>query len=284
MKQVLKKINSLTRRKKTSIIIVNLLVGIISTIMSIVGITVNDITNNDYVISVLIVIITTIILYVATYFIIGVIYKNSVEVTVRQTEIKIKCGNIFSTNGLRVIGCDNKFNTKVDDIVIAKKSLHGQLIINHGKENEIKQAIKNEAIRLDLMPDENGLYTFPLGSIVKYESSVDGNTYLMLAMAELDENLEVHTNMADYENMLMRMWKEISRVYAMNDIALPLLGAGIMRFDDGPKSKESLLRCMLCTLNGSGVSLKSNVSIVIYGDNNDIPLYEYKDLFRSTWQ
>ncbi len=141
-------------------------------------------------------------------------------------------------------------------------------------------AIEAEAKRLGLQKNNEGLYDFPLGSIVRYDSSVDNHTYLMLAMTELNANHESHTNMAKFEYMLMNMWKEIDRVYAGNDIALPLLGTGISRFDDGPKEKESLLRCMLCTLNSSGVSLNSKVSILLYG-NEDIPLYEFKDIFHT---
>lgn len=64
-------------------------------------------------------------------------------------------------------------------------------------------------------------------------------------------------------------------------MVLPLLGTGIPRFDDGPKDKEDILRCMLCTLNSSGVTLKSKVKILIYGDAKDIPLYEFKDMFHT---
>ena len=103
----------------------------------------------------------------------------------------------------------------------------------------------------------------------------------MLAMTELNENYEAHTNMAKFEQMLMKMWREIDRVYASHDIVLPLLGSGISRFDDGPKENESLLGCMLCTLNSSGVTLHSKVSILIYGNVDDIPLYEFKDIFHS---
>lgn len=87
--------------------------------------------------------------------------------------------------------------------------------------------------------------------------------------------------MAEYEQMLMKMWKEINRVYAMNDIVLPVLGTGIPRFDDGPKDNDALLRCMLCTLNSSGVSLKSEVKVVLFGQGKELPLYEYRDMFRE---
>lgn len=80
--------------------------------------------------------------------------------------------------------------------------------------------------------------------------------------------------------MLMKMWKEIDRVYASNDVILPVLGTGISRFDDRPRDKDALIRCMICTFNSSGVSLNSKVKIMLYGKSDDIPLYEYKDIFN----
>ena len=141
--------------------------------------------------------------------------------------------------------------------------------------------VEKEAKRLHLTANSDGLYDFPLGTIIRYDSSKDNHTYLMLAMTELDRNYEAHTNMAKFEHMLMKMWSEINRVYASNDVVLPLLGTGISRFDDGPKNKEALLRCILCTLNSSGVTLNAKVKVLIYGDAKDIPLYEYKDMFKS---
>lgn len=70
-------------------------------------------------------------------------------------------------------------------------------------------------------------------------------------------------------------------MYVYNDVVLPLLCTGISRFEGGGKSKEALLRCMLCTLDSSGIDLTSKTKIVIYGDAKDIPLYEYKDMFRA---
>ena len=43
---------------------------------------------------------------------------------------------------MRVIGCDTHFDTRIDDVVIAKKSLHGQLFLNHGKLEEIEKNIE----------------------------------------------------------------------------------------------------------------------------------------------
>lgn len=280
MKWVWKWYNSLSNRIKTSVAWSGAIVGLVSTIMSVVGVSLHDWIPNIW-IGLFIIVVTFVLIYVTVYLIIGHIFKDSVSMTIRQTPVSISCGDIFNADGWRVIGCDTHFDTRVDDVVISKKSLHGKLVLEHGKAEEIKKAVEKEARRLHLTADNTGLYAFPLGTIIRYDSSEDNHTYLMLAMTELDENYEAHTNMAKFEHMLMKMWSEISRVYASNDVALPLLGTGISRFDDGPKDKETLLKCMLCTLNASGVSLNSDVKVILFGNAKDIPLYEYKDIFKS---
>lgn len=272
--------NNLSNRIKASVSFSASTIGLFSTVMSVLGVSLHDWTESIW-IGLLIIVGAFALIASTTYFVIGVLFKDLVSTTIRQTSVSIGCGDLFDAEGWRVIGCDTHFDTRVDDVVISKKSLHGKLFLEHGKVEEIKIAVEKAAQRLNLIADSNGLYTFPLGTIIRYDSSVDNHTYLMLAMTELDENYEAHTNMAKFENMLMKMWFEINRVYASNEVALPLLGTGISRFDDGPKGKEALLKCMLCTLNASNVQLNSSVKVVLYGDAKDIPLFEYKDMFRS---
>lgn len=280
LKRVWEWYGSLSSRVKTSVAWSAAIVGLISTVMSVAGVTLDKWNGNVW-IDVGIVAASYVGFFFIVFFAIGRIFKDSVSLVVSQTPVSISCGDIFDTPGWRVIGCDTHFNTRVDDVVISKRSLHGRLVLEHGKKWEIVAAVEKAARRLGLPPDDSGLYDFPLGSIVRYDSSVDNETYLLVAMAELDDNYESHTNMAKFEQMLMTMWREIGRVYASHDIVLPLLGAGITRFDGGPKNREMLLRCMLCTLSGSGVLLNADISVVLYEDARDIPLYEYKDMFKS---
>lgn len=280
MRKIYKWYSKLTKREKDSIIITMSSIGVISTFLSVLGLSLADIETLTVWLRIVISVFAFIVLYIIIYMLIGIIFRDSVSTVIHQTSVTVVCGDIFEVPEFRVIGCDTNFRTEVDDVIISKKSLHGQLILNHGVLDEINAVIETEAKRLGLHKNDEGLYDFPLGTIIRYDSSVDNHTYLMLAMTELNSDYESHTNMSKFEYMLMRMWKEINRVYAGNDIALPLLGSGISRFDDGPKEYGALLRCMLCTLNGSGVTFNSNIKILIYGNIKDIPLYEYKDIFN----
>lgn len=278
---------NLSKRVRDSIIISASIVGFISTLLSILGISLGDCEKISVSIGIIIVVAVFVIFYILTFATIGRIFKESVSTTINMTPVSIHYGNIFDAQGLKVIGCDTHFDTRVDDIVISKNSLHGQLVLEHGNKDEIQALVEKEANRLGIEKNSQGLYDFPLGTIIRYDSSVDNQTYLLLAMTELNSQFEAHTNMAKFEHMLMKMWKEIDRVYASNDIALPILGGGIARFDDGPKEMNMLLKCMLCTFNSSSIRFNSNVEIYIFKNDNDekIPLYEYKDIFKlSQWR
>ena len=240
MSKIYKWYNQLPKQVHDSIAISVTLVGMFSTILSILGISLGDIQGLSLCMRIGAVVIAFIVVYVFAYIAIGKIFRESINITIRQTPVSISCGDIFESPELKVIGCDTHFDTRVDDIVISKKSLHGQLILEHGNKDEISMAIDAEAKRLGLQKNNEGLYDFPLGTIVRYDSSVDNHTYLMLAMVELNAE------------------------------------------NEAPKDKEDLLRCMLCTLNSSGVTLRSKVKVLIYGNVGDISLYEYRNMFRTT--
>lgn len=281
MKKIYRWYQKLPKRFQDSFFFSVAMVGFMSTVFTVLGISLCNISNTTIWIRIGIVALFWIILMIVYCVVIGIVYKDAVTLTIAQTPVEISCGDIFRASGLKVIGCDTHFDTRVDDVIISKKSLHGKLVLEHGDVDEIWKVVKEAAQKVGLEKNSEGLYDFPLGTIIRYKSSVDGQTYLMLALTELNEQYESHTNMAKYELMLMKMWKEIDRVYASHDVVLPILGTGISRFDDGPKNKEALLRCMLCTFNSSGVSLNSKLKIVIYGNTKDIPLYEFKSIFNG---
>ncbi len=310
--------NCLTKRTKDSLTLSFAIITGLATVFTVLGFSLKDLLPFNSVqpafLAVIIRAIILILVYVlltwVIWFIKGCKYKDTINLRIGSNDVTIKHGNIFEQDAWRIIAVDTHFSTNVDDVEISKTSLHGQFVLEHGNEEDIKTVVKNEAKRRKKEPDENGRYTFPLGTAIHYEGT-DGH-YIMVALTDLNADYEAHTKMPQYESTLMNLWHEISRVYAKNDLALPILGAGITRFDDGQDDPANLLRCMLCTLNTSKVHFKSSVSVVVYdggdikrnsteaADNNEnaavsqgngmpmkktkkknsLPLYEYKDLYR----
>ena len=267
----------LSKRIRDSILISSSFIGFISIVCTILGVSLNDLGDISICMRVAILVVVFLLVCIGIYDFLG---KDSIELNIRQTEVTIAQGDIFSAPGLRVIGCDTCYDIRIDDVVISKSSLHGKLFLEHGDIHGIRRVVEAEAQRLELKQNSDGLYEFPLGTIICYNSVKDGQTYLMLALSKLNENYEAHTNTAEFVCMLMKLWKELSRVYAGKEIVLPLLGRGILRFDGGSQSNNELLKCILFTLRFSGVHFTSKIKILMPDKSSDVLLYEYKDLFN----
>lgn len=279
MKKIIWWINGLPYRIKNSFICSFAILGFASTILSIIGFSLNDLTDS-YIISSTIVFLSYVLIAFIIYLIIGFVYNNQIVININNMPVHIMTGDIYSSNGMRVIGCDNHFDTRVNDVVISKKSLHGQFLLKHCNISDVQCAIKNEARRLNLKKSNKGFYDFPLGAIVRYDNINEGVSYLLLSMTKLDDDHRAHITMSEYEQMLIKMWIEIDRVYASNAVVLPLLGSGISRFDDGLKNKKNIIKCMLCSLKNSGVSIKSEIRIIV-DNSKDIPLYELREMLNA---
>ena len=210
----------------------------------------------------------------------GYKYKNKIELKVGNNDVTIRKGDIFKENAWRVIPVDSRVETRVDDRIISKNSLQGKLIQKYNDIEGIMAAVENEAINLNVKKvDKESNYSFEYGTVIPYRNKDD--KYLLVVINKLDKSFLACTTLAQYEITLLTMWDEISKVYEGFDVSLPIIGNGITRFVDGRDDTGNLLRCMLCTLNTSGVHLQSRITIILYEeDNKKLPLYEYKDIYN----
>lgn len=204
--------------------------------------------------------------------------KKSLSLTIRNISVTIKEGDLFKQEDWKLIPCNEYFDTTVDDVIIAHRSLHGMFIDNHVKDvDDLKHTITNakkDIIKgLQDKPLSRGRVKFPLGRIIPYQD------YLLLALTHFDEENKAYLTQNDYEACLRAMWQEISRVYAKRSISIPLMGAGITRFEGVyEKSEERLLRCILCTLKTSDAQIYEPIQIILDKKTlSKIDLYNFKN-------
>lgn len=209
-----------------------------------------------------------------TFCIKGLASRKGITLNIHDNNVSIKHADLFQQKGLRLIPFNEYFDTKVDDIVIARNSLNGKFINKYVNDiEELNDIICRPPDVIGLNPRQsNGKYKFPLGRIIKYKE------YLLLAFTHFDENNSAYLSHTDYEKCLIQMWKEIERVYANQQVSIPLLGSGITRFTDTPhKDNRSLVNCLLCTLKMSGAHIKQPITICLTDDIFDeINIYELK--------
>lgn len=225
-----------------------------------------------------VIIIVYIILVIGTMFVKRKLTKNEVTLNIRGMKIVVKEGNILKAQGWKLIPFNEFFDTQVDDDVIAHSSLNGQYIdsLNDEGKEALKQAIatdsKSPLQRYDSADGTKKRYE--LGTIKVFQD------VMMLALTHFNEQNEAHTNRAEYENTLRKMWKEIRRTHQSKSINIPLIGGGLTQLDDmTEKPNQQLLNCILCTLRTSVVTFDENVVINIMLTNKSletIDLYELK--------
>lgn len=201
-------------------------------------------------------------------FIIGLVIKfrehKPVTLSINGKTVKIKTGDLFSEQGYKVIPFNERFDTQVDDIIIAHNTLNGKLIDNYIEDinelnNTILSAASEDSYYKPSYIEEKAVY--PLGRIIPY------NDYLLLSFTHFDEHNQAYISVGEYEQILLRMWKEMRRVYAAKHVVIPLLGAGITTIDGTQeKNYTDLLKCILCTLRSSKFQPEQGITITLTSD------------------
>lgn len=204
--------------------------------------------------------------------------RKNITLSIRGIQVTVKQGDLFKSDGWKLIPFNERYDTQVDDIVINKNSINGMFIEKYVGNDSLKElqhtifSVDDENRTLFKRIAKNGSWIYPLGRIKTY------NDYMLLSFDPVNEQNEVHTTRAKYEQCLRVMWQEISRTYANKPISLPLMGSGITRFDDWTeKSNMDLLKCIFCTLRTSAVYINQPITILLTEEVvQGINLYELK--------
>lgn len=236
------------------------IIGAISTIMGVVGVSLIDLLQKDS--GCLFRLFVLFILFVLLAFFAGIVIyhhnKDGVHLAINGMDVDIVVDDLFGTEGVKVIPFDEYFDIKVDDKVISKNSLNGIFIEKYADRNALKQAVEEkQPSLLKTYKARNGRICHPLGTVKEYDG------FALLAFTHMDEMNRAHLHRGQYEECLLNMWDELDRMYAGRRVVLPLLGSGITRFDSGKPSEDDLLRCMLCTLRASKHHFKEGVVVVL---------------------
>ena len=209
----------------------------------------------------LVLLVALIVLSAIIYGIICLSKHKPYRTVINGKSVEIMVGDLFSETGWKVIPFNDRFDTQVDDIIIAHNSLNGKMIDTYvSNMDELKTAIRsapNDASKFKpVLSGDN--YIYPLGRLIPY------NDFLMLSFSHFDDQNQAYIGIGEYEQMLIRMWSEMRRVYAAKPISIPLIGTGITTIEGvSEKNYTELLKCILCTLRGSKFQPDQGIRIVL---------------------
>lgn len=220
--------------------------------------------------------------------------KKQANFIINKTPVNVLEGNILEIkdNELNVIAFNEYFDTIVDDKIISKSSLHGQVIQKLEKQDknaikELNLQIENDEYLKKHVKSENKKRT--IGKKIAYElgSSIEYKNYVFTTMTDFDEENRGHISKEENSNkqyirFCLNFWENIDRLYNGRTVNIPILGAGITRFGGNKPSKQELLKILLWTLKLSGFSSTvSEVKINFFIYEKEMHEIDFFDLQNS---
>lgn len=223
-----------------------------------------------------------------TIFIYKLYKANSLEkisLEIDGTTVEIKKGNLFEEddNSLIAISFNEYFDTLVDNVLIAKRTINGQFIEKNIKnvntfDSFLDNELKNERYHLDKTRKAGKDKKYDLGTTIIYNDK-----YLLTAFTKFDQDNRAVLTIDEYITFLMHFWKKVDKLYALRTVVIPIFGSGITRIEENnPISDEDLLRIILWTFKLSPMRFndaKSKLVIVIHENNmGNINLFNIKGI------
>lgn len=207
---------------------------------------------------------------------------REINLTIEESTVVIKTGDIFKQEGLKVIAFNEYFDTQVDERIIAQASLNGKFIREYCdcSVSELDAYIENYRFDSDEIKEINAdrpegkKQKFEIGTICVYHD------YILTALSKFNRHNEAYLTMPEYLGFLINFWDKVNRVYAQKSVSVPIFGSGLTRIK-GHKiiDEQDLLKIMLWTFRISEMRFKhpAKLTIMIHeGKIDKVNLLELK--------
>jgi hypothetical protein len=227
------------------------------------------------------IIFLTLMIFIFLYIWYQANQSKNINIKIKGLKVNILYGDLFNTEGLKLIPFNEYFDTLVDNVVIAENSLNGKFIkSNYPQIDILDNQIQQKLVGKEFETNTNRIIgkqsKYELGSIVEVE-----NNYLLTAFTHFDDQNRAYLTKAEYLLCLDNLWKEINRVYAQRNINIPLLGSGISRIGND-LSLQDYLEQILNSLKLSDIdnTHDTEINIILHESvKENINLFDIKSNF-----
>lgn len=210
---------------------------------------------------------------------------SHVALKIKNTKFTIETGNLLSSenDALKVIPFNEYFDTVVDNNIISQNTLHGKFInefYNHSQIAILDQEIANKlqgqgAVNTSRVVGKKIRY--PLGTIVEVSHG-----YALLSFSKFNSKNEANLTREEFFDCLLSMWKNIKRINSNRAIILPMMGAGILRINNGALSKQEILETIIYSYLISGFNSNNEIKILIdEKSRKDVDLYKLSVQYKA---
>lgn len=208
-------------------------------------------------------------------------HLNKIKLNINGLKVNVIYGDLFDSQGLKLIPFNEYFDTLVDNVVIAENTLNGKFINKeYSAVSDLDNQITTELIGKTFTTNNSR----SLGKKNKYELGTTievKNEYILTAFTRFDNENKAHLSKVEYLIFLDNLWKEINRIYAQRDINIPLLGSGISRIGNDLKLQDYLYQILnSLKLSNLDNAYNTKIKIILHESVKDeVNLFEIKSKF-----
>lgn len=166
-------------------------------------------------------------------------YRTNITIKGHNYTIKIEYGDLFKFDDCKkVITFDECYSTHVggEPQDINPTSVCGQFL-QENPNIEISPILERHNVQALPHPSNyNNQPCYESGTLLLH------NDFLLMAFAKLDANgLARMNSRKDYLESLSVLWSEIDKYYGQSDVAIPIIGSGVTRFNGESPTQQQLL-------------------------------------------
>jgi len=208
-------------------------------------------------------------------------HLDKIKLSINGLKVNIIYGDLFNSQGLKLIPFNEYFDTLVDNVIIAENTLNGKFIKKNyltisDLDNQILTALNGKAFITNNSRVLGKKNKYELGTTIEVE-----NEYILTAFTHFDDENRAYLSKGEYLLCLDNLWKEINRIYAQRDVSIPLLGSGISRIGNDLNLQDYLEQIInSLKLSNLDNAYNTQINIILYESvKNDINLFNIKSKF-----
>lgn len=184
-----------------------------------------------------------------------------------QFNVTIKEGDLLKCEGVIVIPVNEYFDTTVNDIIIAKNTIHGKFINQFFSDriseldDKITSSLKNSTFTTNNNRKYGGkTQQYSLGTCANIR---DGkNCYILVALTHFNEENHAYIDTHEFKEVIYKLGNYINEHASNRPVYMPLIGTG----QSGIKkpAQRVLLFILTCLEFMNSITLPSGLNIIIH--------------------
>lgn len=199
-------------------------------------------------------------------------HKRSIRFKIKTTNsfVTILCGDIFETEGKKVIPVNEFFDSQLGDLV-AESSVHGQLIVRNFGNN---YSFLDQLVAKDLAGNQHEVVKRKKGNTKKFPIGTTAivcpqhEDFFLVALCHTDlQTLKAYAGVPELWKALSDLWEHMRNKAANQKVSLPLIGGGLSGIDLPPMHLLQLIVLSFVVATKKN-KITNEIQILIFDEND----------------